>query len=84
MSCQTVMVGGDRVHINFGPAMKEVVRRRDGEPRYCFKCRTKREFQYIVTAPIEPDYYGPIADVRCGACNASDGDLFPGRQREWE
>ena len=78
------MVGGDPIHINFGPAMKEVVRRRNGESRYCFKCRTKREFLYIVMTPTEPDYYGPVADIRCGACNTSDGDLFPGHQREWE
>jgi len=84
MTCQTITIGGEPVHINRSPEMQEVVRRRDGEARYCFKCRTKREFLYIVTAPIVPDYYGPIANIRCGTCNTSDGDLFPGREREWE
>jgi len=84
LSCQTVIVGDQPVHINFGPPMKEVVRKRNGEARYCFKCRAKREFLYTVMAPTVPDYYGPVADIRCGTCNTSDGDLFPGIQREWE
>lgn len=84
MSCQTVTIGDSVVHINRGPAMVEVVRRRDGEARWCFRCRKRREFLYIVTAPAEPSYYGPNTDIRCGTCNTSDGDLFPGREREWD
>jgi hypothetical protein len=83
MTCQTVTVGGERIHINFGPEMKEVVRRSEGE-KWCFCCRARREFFYIVTAPVIPSYYGPNADIQCGTCNTSDGDLFPGREREWE
>ena len=84
MSCKTYDMGGTLVHVNHGPAMVEVVRRRDGQPRWCFKCRKRRDFLYIVTAPVEPDWYGPHADVKCGTCDTSDGDLFPGRIREWE
>lgn len=84
MSCQTITIGDQIVHINRGPAMREVTRKPNGEARYCFKCRARREFLFIVTAPIVPDYYGPIADIRCGTCDTSDGDLFPGREREWE
>lgn len=84
MTCQTYEIGGDIIHINHGPSMVEVVNRRDGEPRWCFVCRKRTEFRYIVTAPSEPSYYGPNADIKCGRCNTSDGDLFPGNSREWE
>ena len=84
MSCETLNLDGTVVHINHGPEMVEVVRRRDGEARWCFHCRKRRDFLYIVTAPAEPSYYGPTADVKCGTCNTSDGDLFPGHEREWE
>jgi hypothetical protein len=83
MSCQTVAIGGDVVHINYGPAMEEIVRESEGE-RWCFHCRKRREFFYIVTAPVEPDWYGPNVDIKCGTCATSDGDLFPGREREWD
>lgn len=83
MSCQTLTIGSDLVHINHGPEMREVKREGRGE-RYCFRCRTRREFWFIVTAPIVPDWYGPNCDIRCGHCHKSDGDLFPGREREWE
>jgi hypothetical protein len=84
MTCQTLTIGGDRMHVNFGPEMVEVVNRLDGKTRWCFTCRTRREFRYIVTAPTEPSYYGPNADIKCSHCKTSDGDLFPGREREWE
>ena len=84
MSCQTVTIGDSVVHINRGPEMVEVVNRRDGQTRWCFTCRTRREFRYIVMAPVVMDWYGPNADVKCGHCKTSDSDLFPGREREWE
>lgn len=83
MSCQTINLDGTIVHISRGPAMEEIIRESEGE-KWCFHCRKRREFFYIVTAPIEPSYYGPNPDVRCGHCNTSDGDLFPGGYREWE
>lgn len=84
MSCQTYNIGEQAVHVNHGSAMVEVVNRRNGEKRWCFKCRTQREFRYVVMAPVVPDYYGPNADIKCGTCKTSDGDLFPGSEREWE
>jgi len=84
MSCQALTIGGYIVHINRGPEMVEVVNRRDGKTRWCFVCRKRREFRYIVMAPTEPSYYGPHADIKCAHCKTSDGDLFPGREREWE
>ena len=83
MSCQTLDIGGTVVHISYGPETEEIVRRSEGE-KWCFCCRKRREFFYVVTAPIEPSYYGPDPDVKCGTCNSSDSDLFPGRIREWE
>jgi hypothetical protein len=64
--------------------MVEVVNRPDGEVRWCFVCRKRREFRYIVMAPVTMDWYGPYADIKCAHCRTSDGDLFPGREREWE
>ena len=82
-NCQTYNFGGTTVHISHGPEMREVKRESKGE-KWCFHCRKRREFWFIVTAPAEPSYYGPNADIRCGHCNTSDGDFFPGHEREWE
>lgn len=71
------------LHINYGPPMEEIVRESQGE-RWCFRCRKQREFVYTVSAPTEPSYYGPNPAVRCTVCDLIDGDLFPGRSREWE
>lgn len=83
MSCQTYAIGGDTVHINHGPEMREIKRESQGV-KWCFKCRKRREFWFIVTAPAVPDWYGPNLDIKCGTCDTSDGDLFPCREREWE
>lgn len=79
MSCETY----GNLTICHGPAM-EVIRRDSEGVKWCFHCRKRREFFYIVTAPVEPSYYGPNCDIRCGTCNTSDGDLFPGCERSWE
>jgi len=83
MSCRTYDIGGTLVTVNHGPTMREVKRESQGE-KWCFRCRKRRDFLFIVTAPIEPDWYGPTASIRCAHCNLQDGDLFPGREREWE
>lgn len=83
MTCQTLEIDGQAVHISRGSAMEEV-KRESLSIRWCFACRTRQEFWFIVTAPIEPSYYGPNVDVKCGHCNTSDGDCFPGRYREWD
>jgi hypothetical protein len=75
------MVGAVRV---CWEPMEEVSRESQGE-RWCFKCRSRRKFFYVVTAPTDPmSYYGPNPSVRCGTCDLPDGDLFPGREREWD
>lgn len=73
--------------------MTETLRRPDGT-RYCFSCRTHREFVYVVDSPIVTSwcpldgdgtgaYYGPSASIRCETCGTTDGDMFPGTSREW-
>lgn len=66
----------------FGPPMEEV-RRDDLGERWCFTCRKRRPFAFVMTAPTEPSYYGPTASVHCDRGHG-DGDCFPGRYREWE
>lgn len=83
MSCETVPYGDTAVTICYGAEHREVRRESEGV-KWCFQCRKRAEFFYVVTTPIVPDYYGPMANIRCGSCDASDGDLFPGREREWE
>jgi hypothetical protein len=69
------------VHICYGPPMEEVRRDFDGV-RWCFVCRKQRRFDFVVDAPTEPSYYGPNAGIECENGH-TDGDLFPGRVREW-
>lgn len=63
--------------------MVEVHREPDGLPRHCFRCRKHRDFFYVVDAPVELSYYGPNPSIQCSSGHR-DGDLFPGREREWE
>lgn len=67
-----------------GTRMKEHSREPHGELRWCFRCRAHRQFWLVVKVPDGLSYYGPEASVRCTICDTSDGDLFPGRYREWE
>lgn len=76
-----------------GFPVEEIARRPDGE-RWCFVCRKRHEFLYIVTAskldpelPLEDQpgsWYGPVPHIECSVCHTWDGDCFPGWQREWE
>lgn len=62
---------------------REIKRTPDGE-RWCFHCRHRRAFEYVVSAPTDPmSYYGPSQAIYCTVCNGYDADLFPGRSREW-
>ena len=64
--------------------MREFRREPDGEPRWCFRCRAVRAFEFVVTAPVGRSYYDPSPAVKCATCHLSDGDCFPGRYREWD
>lgn len=67
-----------------GEKLREAFRLRDGKERWCFRCRAKRTFEYVAAAPIGMSYYGPTPRVECATCHLTDGDLFPGNNREWE
>jgi hypothetical protein len=84
MAGRVVSVASEPCIVICGEEMREVSREPDGEPRWCFRCRAIRGFVYVVIAPVGPSYYDPNAYVKCGTCDLTDGDLFPGRFREWE
>ncbi|MGI8404449.1 MAG: hypothetical protein ACR2OE_06745, partial [Thermomicrobiales bacterium] len=63
------------LHILHTP-MHEVQRRPDGEPRWCFACRSRQPFERVVTAPDDlMSSYGPTTSIRCGHCGQEDTDL---------
>ena len=63
--------------------MHEVTRKPHGDQRWCFQCRDRVPFEFIVTAPVGPSYYEPNPSIECGPRGHIDGDMFPGRWREW-
>lgn len=68
---------------NAGPT-RVVHREGNGESRWCFQCRARAPFEYVVAAPTDPEsWYGPTPSIQCQAGHL-DGDLFPGRAREWK
>ena len=70
------------LHIHHVPT-KVIDERPDGEPRWCFVCRKRTQFTFRVHAPTDPmSYYGPHGSIKCERGH-NDGDLFPGRYREW-
>ena len=77
----TPLVGGGSI---CGEEMREVRREPDGAERWCYHCRTRRPFDFVVRAPVGPSWYDPNPGVECATCHLRDGDLFPGRYREWE
>jgi len=62
-----------------GTRMKEVSRASEGE-RWCFTCRRRHEFWWVVTAPDGMSYYGPSAQME--GVNRHCHDLFPGWYRQ--
>lgn len=75
-------------HILHTP-MEETYRRIHGQRRWCFTCREKQWFEYVVQTPIcvtgdeTGCWYGPTRSIECVVCHTTDGDCFPGTQREW-
>ncbi len=51
--------------------------------RWCFICRGRRPFELVLVVEPFPSYYAPSPSIRCADCGSVDGDLFPGRIREW-
>lgn len=72
------------IHILWTEPHKETYRRTHREDQWCFVCRAKRQFDYVVMSPVEVSWYGPYRQIECTTCKTVDGDCFPGTQREWE
>jgi len=64
-----------------GTRMKEHSRRHFGH-RWCFHCRCRHDFDWVVMVPDGPSYYGPHAEIQ--GVTPGCTDLFPGWSREWE
>jgi hypothetical protein len=62
-----------------GTRMKEYSRRSEGV-RWCFHCRQRHEFFWVVMAPDGLSYYGPTAHME--GIGRDCTDLFPGWTRE--
>lgn len=62
-----------------GTRMKEYSRTPEGV-RWCFHCRTRHEFAWVVSVPDGLSYYGPTA--RMEGVSRECTDLFPGWVRE--
>ena len=63
-----------------GTTMKEHSRRSEGV-KWCFHCRKRHEFFWVVMVPDGLSYYGP--EARMGGIASGCTDLFPGWTREW-
>ena len=62
--------------------MKVVHRESLGE-RWCFQCRARVEFVYLVWDTVEPSYYEPNPGIECVPRSHNDGDMGFGRIRDW-
>ncbi|GAB3125861.1 hypothetical protein [Glaciibacter psychrotolerans] len=80
------------VIICHGPQMAESSRDSMGV-RWCFKCRKRAEFTWVVMAPVidwdnkasvYAAMWGPTAHSECGCCDEHGGELFPGWTYRWE
>ena len=77
-----------RVTICRGPEMHEVKRWDEGI-HWCFVCRKRVQFWQIVKAPSMEDliawmgFYSHSRTIECERGHLN-GDLFPGRWREWD
>lgn len=74
-------MSGALIHIN-RPGPMRTIRDESEGVKWCFRCRERVEFRFIVRAEVEPSYYEPTPDIRC-VNGHSDGDMFPGGFREW-
>lgn len=62
-----------------GTRMVEVSRDTEGI-KWCFTCRRRHEFWWVVEAPAGFSYYGPSAHME--GIKSGCSDLFPGWYRE--
>jgi len=64
-----------------GTRMKEHHRQSEGI-KWCFHCRKRHEFFFVVMVPDGLSYYGPEGRIK--GVGSECTDLFPGWSREWE
>lgn len=62
-----------------GTEMHEVSRKSEGV-KWCFRCRSRHEFWWVVEAPAGLSYYGPSAHME--GVGRFCTDLFPGWVRQ--
>lgn len=65
-----------------GP-LTEVRRTPYPHARWCFTCRERTTFDYVVFHPSQDasELDGPEAEIQCHTCRTTDSDLFPGNFR---
>jgi len=63
-----------------GTRMKEYSRDSEGI-KWCFHCRKRHEFFFVVTVPDGISYYGPSAHIEGSGRECTD--LFPGWSHGW-
>lgn len=73
-------VGSEALSIS-GTRMMEARRKAWGN-KWCFHCRTRHEFDWVLYTPDGPSYYGPYVEIEGPRRGCTD--LFPGWTREWE
>lgn len=92
MTIQHAEVDGVPVVICRGPELEESSRESMGI-KWCFACRTRAEFEWVVKSPvidwndeasIAAAMWGPVIFAECGNCHRRDTQLFPGWEYKWK
>lgn len=65
-----------------GPGTLTVLQEKPIGERWCFKCRARVDFVDVLLGEVAPSWYAPQWGVKC-VNGHEDGDLFPGRYREY-
>lgn len=50
---------------------------------FCFHCRKDTTHFQTLVEKTTPTYWGPTSKVVCGDCGSIDGDIFPGKDRNY-
>jgi hypothetical protein len=80
VTCRPAAGGG----VVCGPTKVIEVSRKEKGIHWCFVCRQRVPFFFVVRRDdVEEDYYGPWMSVEDEKGHIN-GDLFPGRERVWE
>lgn len=71
----------DGLTICFRGATYEVKRESAGE-LWCFGCRKRLPHDWVITADVEPSWYGPTIMRECSGCK-QDRTAFPGFENNY-